>query len=137
MSNWLDGPIFNILEKSLDASSLRQKVLANNVANVDTPGFKRSDVDFQEVLGQALGEGNNSGGLALKRTSPQHLPGSNEGAATGVVTDENTSFRNDGNNVDVDREMANVAENGIYYNSVTRAISAELGLMRMVIQGKP
>lgn len=137
MSGWLDGPILNILEKGLDASSLRQKVLADNVANVDTPGFKRSDVNFQEVLGQALGEENNRTGLPLKRTSPQHLPGSNEIAATGVVTEQNTSLRNDGNNVDIDREMANVAENGIYYNSVTRAISAEIALLRMAIQGKP
>lgn len=137
MSGWLDSPILNILEKGLDASSLRQKVLADNVANVDTPGFKRSDVSFQEVLGQALGEENSTTGLLLKRTSPQHLPGSNENAVTGVVQEQNTSLRNDGNNVDIDREMANVAENGIYYNSVTRAISAEIALLRAAIQGKP
>lgn len=56
MAGWLDGPMLTALEKGLDASSLRQKVLSDNVANVDTPNFKRSDVDFQTVLGSVIGE---------------------------------------------------------------------------------
>ena len=135
MSGWLESPVLSVLEKGLDASSLRQKVIANNIANVDTPGFKRSDVDFQAVLGTALGE--QVGALPLKMTSPQHIAGINNGEAQAVVTDNATTLRNDGNNVDIDREMANVAENGLYYNSVTRSISSQLGLLRMVIQEKP
>ena len=135
MSGWLDNPVLGILEKGLDASSLRQKVLANNVANVDTPDFKRSDVNFEAVLGSALGEA--GGTLPLKTTSPQHLPGVLSSQQNAVVTDQSTSMRNDGNNVDIDREMTNVAENGLYYNSVTRAISSQLGILRMVIQEKP
>lgn len=134
MSGWLDTPVFNVLEKSLDASSQRQRVLSNNVANVDTPNFKRSDVDFQKVLGQALGE--NGEELDLKVTSPMHLPGVELSAQSGVVTDQSSSLRTDGNNVDIDREMANVAENGLYYNSVTQAVSSQLGLLRMVIQSR-
>lgn len=134
MSGWLDNPILTVLEKGLDASSLRQKVLSDNVANVDTPNFKRSDVDFQQVLGEALGvDGPN---LPLKATAPQHIQGVGGTAQSGIVTDASTTLRNDGNNVDIDREMANVAENGLYYNSVTQAITSQLGLLRMVIQGK-
>lgn len=134
MSGWLDNPILTVLEKGLDASSLRQKVLSDNVANVDTPNFKRSDVDFQQVLGEALGaDGPN---LPLKATAPQHIQGVGGTGQSGVVTDASTTLRNDGNNVDIDREMANVAENGLYYNSVTQAITSQLGLLRMVIQGK-
>lgn len=132
MSGWLDGPVLNVLQKELNASSLRQQVLANNVANIDTPNFKRSDVDFQAVLSAALGE--KSGDLSLKLTSLRHIPGVAEGDGTGIVTDQTTSLRNDGNNVDVDREMSNVAENGLYYNSLTRTISSQLGLLRMVIK---
>lgn len=132
MSGWLDTPAMNVLEKGLDASSLRQRVLTNNVANVDTPNFKRSDVDFQKVLGQALGEG--GGDLPLKITSPLHLQKADAVNQSGVVTDQSSTFRTDGNNVDIDREMTNVAENGLYYNSVTQAISSQLGLLRMVIQ---
>jgi flagellar basal-body rod protein FlgB len=132
MSGWLDGPVLNVLQKSLEASSMRQQVLSNNVANIDTPGFKRSDVDFQAVLGAALGE--KSGALAMKLTSSKHIPGLADGGGSGVVMDQATSLRNDGNNVDVDREMTNVAENGLYYNSLTQAISSQLGLLRMVIK---
>ena len=132
MSGWLNGPVLNVLQKGLEASSLRQQVLSNNVANIDTPNFKRADVDFQAVLGAALGE--KSGALSMKMTSPQHISGLADGGGSGIVTDQATSMRNDGNNVDVDREMSNVAENGLYYNSLTHAISSQLGLLRMVIK---
>ena len=132
MSGWLNGPILNVLQKGLEASSMRQQVLSNNVANIDTPSFKRSDVDFQAVLGTVLGE--KSGALSLKLTAQKHLPGLTGVGGSGIVTDQSTSMRNDGNNVDVDKEMANVAENGLYYNSLTSAISSQLGLLRMVLK---
>ena len=132
MAGWLDTPVLNVLQKGLNASGMRHQVLSNNVANIDTPNFKRSDVDFQVVLGAALGE--ESGKLPMKLTSPKHLHGFEDGSGSGIVTDHSTSLRNDGNNVDVDREMANVAENGLYYNSLTRTISSQLGLLRMVVK---
>jgi len=132
MSGWLDGTVLNVLQKGLEASSMRQQVLSNNVANIDTPNFKRSDVDFQAVLGAVLGE--KSGNLSMKLTSPKHISGLADGNGSGLVTDQTTSLRNDGNNVDVDHEMSNVAENGLYYNSLTRAISSQLSLLRMVIK---
>lgn len=132
MAGWLDGTVLNVLQKGLDASAMRQQVLSNNVANIDTPNFKRSDVDFQAVLGAALGE--NGGTLSMKLTTIKHLPGVALGDGSGIVTDQTTSLRNDGNNVDVDREMSNVAENGLYYGSITRAISSQLALLRMVIK---
>ncbi|MHB8073743.1 flagellar basal body rod protein FlgB [Desulfosporosinus fructosivorans] len=132
MAGWLDGPVLNVLQKGLDASGMRQQVLSNNVANIDTPKFKRSDVDFQAVLGAVLGE--KGGVLPLKLTSPKHMRSLAAGDGSGVVTDQSTSLRNDGNNVDVDREMAYVAENGLYYNSLTNAISSQLGLLRTVLK---
>lgn len=132
MSGWLDTPVINVLNKGLDASSQRQRVLSNNVANVDTPNFKRSDVDFQKVLGQALGEVGVD--LPLKVTSPLHLQKPEAANLSGVVTDQSSTLRTDGNNVDIEREMTNVAENGLYYNSVTQAVSSQLGLLRMVIK---
>jgi flagellar basal-body rod protein FlgB len=137
MAGWLDGPVLSVLEKGLDASSLRQRVISNNVANVDTPNFKRSDVDFQSVLGAVIGENAENGAdLPLKVTDPQHLTGTTNNAQKAIVTDQNSIYRNDGNNVDIDREMANVAENGLYYNSVTQTITSQLGLLRMAIDGK-
>jgi len=132
MSSWLNGPVLNVLQKGLEASSMRQQVLTNNVANIDTPNFKRSDVDFQAALGAALGE--NSGASSMKLTSAKHIAGLADVGGLGVVMDQSTSLRNDGNNVDVDKEMTNVAENGLYYNSLTSVISSQLGLLRMVIK---
>lgn len=135
MSGWLDTPIFNVLERSLDASSQRQKVLVNNVANVDTPNFKRSDVDFQQVLEEAIGVDKNKR-LSLKVTSFKHLQSVDATDKSAVVTDGSSTFRNDGNNVDVEREMANIAENNIYYNAMTKSISTQLENLRTVITQK-
>lgn len=131
MSGWLDNPVLTVLEKGLNASSLRQKVLADNVANVDTPGFKRSDVNFQAALDAAKDRGS---APFLKTTVPRHIASSLAENQSIVQTDRSTSFRNDLNNVDIDREMANVAENGLYYNALTRTISSQLGILRMVIK---
>ncbi|GAB6152475.1 flagellar basal body rod protein FlgB [Desulfosporosinus burensis] len=132
MSGWLDNPILTVLEKGLNASSLRQKVLADNVANVDTPGFKRSDVDFQQALNAALGTSGST--LSLKTSVPRHFAIGTAENQSLVQTDHSTSLRNDSNNVDIDREMTNVAENGLYYNALTRTISSQLGMLRMVIK---
>ncbi|WP_407307362.1 flagellar basal body rod protein FlgB [Desulfosporosinus sp. SB140] len=138
MSGWLDGPVLNVLQKELNASGTRQQVLANNVANADTPNFKRSDVDFQAVLKEALGD-KSGAPLSMKMTTQKHLPGVVDSQGSGssgpmIVTDQSTSTRNDGNNVDIDREMSNVAENGLYYDSLTRALSSQLDLLKLVIK---
>lgn len=132
MSGWLSTPVLTVLEKGLEASGLRQRVLVNNVANVDTPGFKRSDVDFQVALDIAMG---NKSNLSLKTTLPGHISGGTaDGNQSSVVTDQSTSIRNDANNVDIDREMANVAENSLYYNGLVRVISSKLVGLRSVIK---
>ena len=133
MAGWLEGPVLNVLQKGLDASGLRHQVLSNNVANIDTPNFKRSDVDFQRVLSTAVGK-RSGASLPMKLSAPKHLHGLGEGGNSGIMLDNSTSLRNDGNNVDVDREMTDVAINGLYYNSLSRAITSQLGLLRMVIK---
>jgi len=135
MSDWLHTKTLGILEKGLDASALRQRVLADNVANVDTPGFKRSDVDFAAVLAEAQAAA--PGELPLRATSPKHLPGAEQVQPTAAVTDSSTTLRNDGNNVDIEQEMAKVAENSLYYSGVARALSAQLAVLRMVVEEKP
>lgn len=132
MSGWLDNPVLTVLEKGLSASNTRQKVLADNVANIDTPGFKRSDVDFQRALNVAIGSSEST--LPLKTTLPRQMASGTAQTQSIVQTDRSSSFRNDANNVDIDREMTNVAKNGLYYNALTRSISSQLGLLRMVIK---
>ncbi|MDR3288277.1 MAG: flagellar basal body rod protein FlgB [Peptococcaceae bacterium] len=135
MFTWLDGFPLRSLETGLDASSLRQRVLADNIANVDTPGFKRSDVDFPTVMATTLRD-SALPELPLKLTSWKHLPGA-ETPSGAVIKDTGTLLRNDGNNVDIEREMTNVAENGLYYDGLTASLSMKLAQFRTVIKGDP
>jgi flagellar basal-body rod protein FlgB len=126
------GGIYGLLAKGLDAASLRQRVSANNLANVNTPHFKRSFVEFERLLQEAVDV--RGGGLAVTR--PGHMGGKPEGTNEVVpvtVKDNHTSMRSDGNNVDVDREMTELAINQLYYNAVSQQLNDRLALMRYVI----
>lgn len=124
--------IINLLNKGLDGAFARQKALANNVANASTPNYKRQDVDFISILKRQQGE---KSSLPMKTTQQAHLSGSNfkEGFFSSFVLQNNTSYRNDKNNVDIEVEMAEVAKNALYYNTLTRQMDEEFSILRNVI----
>lgn len=130
----LSSPQETVLEQALGASSLRHKVIANNIANVNTPGFKKSDVVFEDKLAAAM---DGKSPLPMARTHANHLAGSRQGDAFTplVVTDTTTSLRTDGNNVDIDAEMANVAKNTIYYDAVAKQLGRYFTNLKSVIRG--
>ncbi|WP_227767256.1 flagellar basal body rod protein FlgB [Zhaonella formicivorans] len=121
-----------ILAKALDTASLRQSVLAHNIANVNTPGYKRSYVVFEESLQKALGKNK---GIILAGDKPGHIrpPQTAAEVRPVVETDRNTSLRQDGNNVDIDAEMVQVAMNSINYNAAASQLNSRLGILRYVI----
>lgn len=106
---------FAFVQSALSIRASRQEVLAANLANSDTPGFKARDLDFAEALRSAMGGVN--GGLTLARTSARHL----EGGVAGGLSDEVLKYRStvqpslDGNTVDPDVERAHFAENAMHY----------------------
>ncbi|MDI6895091.1 MAG: flagellar basal body rod protein FlgB [Bacillota bacterium] len=114
------------LERALEAAVRRNEALADNVANADTPGYKRQDVPFATELRRA-GEK-----LALARTDPAHLPGPRPAAVTPVVR-ETTTGRPDGNNVDIEFELASLAENGLWYQTLIRQLGARFAMWRTAI----
>lgn len=134
MNRILLDPTIDLLEKGLQAASLRQAVIANNIANANTPGFKRSKVVFEEELKRATeAEERNrrlvaaaGGGGGLRAPAAVRI-------APRVVIDGSTTARNDGNNVDIDVEMALMAENQIWYTALTRQISEHFARLRMAI----
>ena len=131
----LDHLTFRAMEKALDAAVLRQRVIANNIANADTPGFKRSDVRFESLLRAEL-EGR--GGLVGLRTDPRHIPiGSTGLPEPEVVTDRRTVMNNNLNNVDIDAEMSALAANQLRYNVLVQQVSHEIRLLRTAIGGRP
>lgn len=111
-------------ESMLDVLSLRNRVIANNIANVDTPRYKSQSVVFQEELRKQLAadDGRN---IRLRRTHPKHLP--NIAAPSTVpykiLESTNTVVNNNLNNVDIDVEMANLAKNQLAYNVIVDRVS--------------
>lgn len=116
-----------VLQKSLGGLTARQRAIGENVANSDTPGYKRLEVAYEQQLRAALSKRKGLGDeLPLQTASGRHFSLGPAGDLAGEVsrvspsihrvTDE--SFRNDGNNVNVELEMANMAETNIRYNAV-------------------
>jgi flagellar basal-body rod protein FlgB len=134
--SWINNRAITLLERSLDAASLRQKVLSHNIANIDTPNFKRSDVSFEKTLQQVLAGDT----LALRRTDERHIPtgaSSEQEVRPQVYQDQSTTMRNDGNNVDIDSEMTNLATNQIQYNALVAQLNHKFALLRYAVnEGK-
>ncbi|OPZ84204.1 MAG: Flagellar basal body rod protein FlgB [Firmicutes bacterium ADurb.Bin419] len=133
----LDRILFGtkVIEKSLDASLMRNEAIAQNIANVDTPGYKRKTVSFEEELSDALSKNNSFKG---KRTDPRHIPiGGRDVDEVGINVSEDSSsnvMRLDGNNVDIENEMAKMAENNIRYNVLIQRMSNTFSRMKSVIR---
>ncbi|NLL48956.1 MAG: flagellar basal body rod protein FlgB [Firmicutes bacterium] len=127
--------MFRVVDKlgtGLGKASLRHNVISNNLANYNTPGFKRSDVQMDTRFAREMLRVQNP---RLSQTHARHLPGTVRPSASpySVVQDYSTTMRNDGNNVDPDREQVLLMENQLYYESITDAVSRKLGQLRTVI----
>lgn len=125
--NLFSGTITS-LERGLDYSAVKQKVIANNVANVDTPGYKSKDVSFKAMLQDEIK-------LSSTGSDPRHFDLSSDGEGAPAITQRSYSIRENGNGVDMDKEMADLATNQIYYNSLIARISGKFGSLNSVIKG--
>lgn len=116
----------NVLDKAADAGWVRQAVLSNNVANKDTPNYKRKDVQFESYLMTAM-----SGGGTLD----EHVAGVDlESLNSTTYTDSaSLSYRMDGNNVDPDTEASELAKNHIRYNYLTDSINEEFSRIKIAL----
>jgi len=102
------------LERAISGAALRQEVLANNMANAETPGFRRSDVDFQSALASAM-----------KTGDPRAIE-----STTFTQQTDSTVMRADGNGVDIDVESANMAKNGLEYEALVSVAKARIGIIQ-------
>jgi flagellar basal-body rod protein FlgB len=102
------------LQQAISGAAMRQEVLANNLANAETPGFKRSDVDFHSSLAEAMksGDGNSIEGTTFS------------------AQQESQTLRADGNGVDIDVESANMAKNGLEYEALVSVAKARIQILR-------
>ena len=107
-----------VLERALDVRLYRQNVLAANVANIDTPGYKQREVDFGAALHSEL----RANGVSEQVSALEHATHDVQGAAPGL--DQNT--------VDLDQTMVSMAENGLQYGAAARAASKKLAILKYV-----
>ncbi len=117
----------NVLDKACDASWTRNSVISNNIANVDTPGFKRQDVHFEDYLMYEVG---------YTDSLDSQVAGADlDTLSATTYTDYATvSYRLDGNNVDIDTENSELAKNQIKYYTMLDSITQEFSRLKSVIK---
>jgi|SRR5690625_3894816 len=130
MMSIFDGTIHH-LETSLDYAMTKNNTIANNIANVDTPNYRSKDVVFKDVLNDAMTQNNDS-----NRTHSAHIPFENESHQPyQTVEKRGTIYNHNRNNVDIDKEMSNLAKNQLYYQSLVDRINGKFNDLKTVIGG--
>ena len=119
-----DGAM-RLLENTLTWRTRNQEVIAGNIANLDTPGYNRKDMDFQKIL-TSYSQGNLQE-VGLNTTNPGHLPGADPG--TGLIQESWEP-------VDLDQEMVRMAENTISYQTSVQMLIKKLDFLKSVINGE-
>ena len=112
-----------VLQRGLQGASLRQQLLSNNLANANTAGFKRSDVDFESSLNAALSSNDPTRAAEDVSFQPQ--------------TDTTSAMTPDGNNVDVDQELSNLTENSVQYQALAAVERSRLQMLQTAMGGTP
>ncbi|UTR10872.1 flagellar basal body rod protein FlgB [Evansella sp. LMS18] len=133
--NLLNNSVNSLLQNALSASTVRQSTIAGNIANADTPNYKAKKAVFSHELSNAV----NTAKLEAYRTDPRHVQfrDGNENEKVRVVTRNNTQYNHNGNNVDMDTEMAELAKNQIYYNTLIDRLNGRYNSIRTVLgQGR-
>jgi len=120
---WLNNDVtYLLLKKMLDVCTLRHRIIANNIANVDTPGYKRATVIFEEKLRSLLKRGSNA--EKIREIQPQ------------IYIDETSTWREDFNNVDIEKEMVRLSTNTLRYSIYAQLIEKKLQMIKQAIKGK-
>ncbi len=121
------------IQSWLTGLSQRGQAISDNIANIDTPGYKRKEVPFEAALQRAIGQGS----TRLTTTDSRHI------ATAGTVSNQLglqaaqqlTSSRADGNSVDIDQEMVKLSETQMRYQAASSALSTKISILRNVIRG--
>lgn len=130
MSSGMFGFV-NVLKAAADASWTREEVLTNNIANVDTPNYKRQDVDFTTYLRSALSRTNGGSSSLTNRVNNLNY----NDIAIKTYTDNSTlSYRLDGNNVDLSTENVELASEQINYNALIDSMNDEFSRFKTVLK---
>lgn len=114
------GKQLDLLKQLTTAADMRQKVVSQNIANINTPGYKSQEVKFEDALVEQLSKKN---GSVRSTASPE------------IAAVQNLTMRNDGNNVDLDREIGQMNKNALLMQTYLQLMGAEMKMMRQAIDG--
>lgn len=119
---------YSILKNGLDASSMRQRTISSNISNINTPGYKVNKVEFEEHLKKA------QDGIRINKTHERHFGiGEDEDIEATVEKRESTYYNENGNNVDIDYEMTELAANEIYYSTLIQLLNSKYSKINAAI----
>lgn len=119
-----------VLTRALAGSAEKSRLISNNIANISTPGYKRQDLNFKSRLKKEISTSDQKN---LTVSNKKHIPFSKKYFSF-QQQENNRNFRNDGNSVDIDVEMAEMAKNNIYYNVIANRVSGHFSIINQVIQ---
>lgn len=120
----MDGG-FKILERLITLTSMRHGVIASNIANGDTPDYRARDIRFEDLL--------DSAGVELTTTNPKHLKAGNPGSS-GAALVETTQPWADGNNVEIDMEVAKMVENAVLFQAGINMLSTRMRMFKSALR---
>lgn len=126
--NYLDNNMFSLSKKVLDCLWQKQIVISDNMANVETPGYKAKYVTFEDELQQRISIAKGKGRNAVRAGI--------EGTRANIHLSENESTRADGNNVNMDAEQIEQAKTTLHYNYMVKALNDDISRYRSVIKGQ-
>jgi len=131
---FLNTGLINDLNAALNVSALKNKVIAENIANIDTPGYKAKNIDFKKVMEEYFSGGQK---VSLKTTHEKHIKGAN--SSEGFISTEfrnSPSLRNDGNDVNIDLEMYELSANGVLYSELSQLTGYQFTKLKTAITGR-
>ena len=128
MSSVLFDSLYGGLASVLDLRAQQHSLTATNLANADTPGFKARSMDFENLLGTAVNRGQR---LEVQKTDAKHLPGRAGDTSNPQVDElEAPPWKEDGNSVYAEREMARLTENSLLFSAVARGLNTRMKILR-------
>jgi flagellar basal-body rod protein FlgB len=123
---------FQVLEKALNGSTVRQNAIAHNISNINTPGFRQFLVNFEDQLASSDSP---YGLLPLKLTKANHIGNEANTSAFEVERDTSPALRADGNNVNLEEQMTAMVKNDVYFNAALNQINTKIAMKKYVISG--
>jgi len=111
-------PSFNEAKNALDAGATRQKVIASNIANANTPGYQAQQVRFEELLPEMKDK------APLTRTNAAHLPSAADAPPPARIEARNTGAFNGINDVEVEQEMVELSQNAVHYQAIAQLVAS-------------